>query len=79
MDGAVVASVVDLWEDVGMSTAKDDVRQMLDQIPEDAGYEDIQYHIYVRQKIAKGLEDVKQGRVISQEQVERRMAAWLEK
>ena len=79
MDGAVVASVVDLWEDVGMSTAKDDVRQMLDQIPEDASYEDIQYHIYVRQKIAKGLEDVKQGRVISQEQVERRMAAWLEK
>ena len=41
--------------------------------------EDIQYHIYVRQKIQKGLEAAREGKVISQEEVERWMARWLEK
>jgi len=60
-----------------MPTAKEEVRKLLDQIPEDATLEDIQYHIYVRQKIEKGLKDVEQGRVLSQEEVERRMSKWL--
>jgi hypothetical protein len=33
-----------------METAKEEVRKLLDQIPDDASFEDIQYHIYVRQK-----------------------------
>jgi hypothetical protein len=34
-----------------MRTAKDEVKKMLDSIPDDATFEDIQYHIYVREKI----------------------------
>jgi predicted transcriptional regulator len=60
-----------------MPTAKQEVRKMLDEIPEDASFEDIQYHIYVRQKIERGLQDVKKGRVITQEEAERRMSKWL--
>ena len=62
-----------------MSTAKEEVRKMLDQIPDDASFEDIQYHIYVREKIERGLKDVEEGRVLSQEEVEHRMSKWLEK
>ncbi len=62
-----------------MSTAVEEVRKLLDQLPADASFEDIQYHIYVRQKIEKGLEDVQQGRVVSQEEAERRMRKRLEK
>ena len=61
-----------------MATAKQDVRQLLDKLPEDSTYEDIQYHIYVRQKVAKGLEDVEEGRVLSQDEVEERMGRWLD-
>ncbi len=61
-----------------MARAKEDVRQMLDKLPEDASYEDIQYHIYVRQKVARGLKDVEEGRVISQDEVEERMERWLD-
>jgi predicted transcriptional regulator len=61
-----------------MARAKEDVRQMLDKLPDDASYEDIQYHIYVRQKVAKGLKDVEEGRVISQDEVEERMKRWLD-
>jgi hypothetical protein len=62
-----------------MSTPKEEVRKMLDQIPDDASFEDIQYHIYVREKIERGLADVREGRVLSQEEVERRMAKRLGK
>lgn len=60
-----------------MSTAKEEVRKMLDQIPEDATFEDIQYHIYVQEKIERGMNDIKEGRVLSQEEIERRMSKWL--
>ena len=57
-----------------METAKEEVRRILDLLPDDATLEDIQYRIYVRQAIAAGLRDVDQGRVVSQEEVERRMS-----
>ena len=60
-----------------MSTAKEEVRKMLDRLPDDSSFEDIQYHIYVREKIEHGLEDLKAGRLLTQEEVERRMSKWL--
>lgn len=62
-----------------MSTAKEEVRKILDQLPDDSSFEDIQYHIYVREKIEGGLKDVREGRVLSQEEVEQRMSKWLGK
>ena len=56
-----------------MASAKEEVRRMLEHVPDNASFEDIQYHIYVREKIERGLSDVKEGRVLSQEEVERRM------
>jgi predicted transcriptional regulator len=61
-----------------MATAKEEVRRLLDSIPDDASYEDIQYHIYVREKVERGLDDVEKGRVVSQEEVERWMSKWLD-
>lgn len=62
----------------GMNTAKDEVRQLLDRVPDDASLEDIQYHIYVCQKADRGLKAADQGHVLTQDEVERRMARWLE-
>jgi predicted transcriptional regulator len=62
-----------------MKTAKEEVRRMLDQIPDDATFEDIQYHIYVREKIERGLKDIQEGNLLSQEEVEQRMSKWLGK
>jgi predicted transcriptional regulator len=59
-----------------MSAPKDEVHQLLDRLPEEASLEDIQYHIYVRQKIQSGLDDVQAGRVLGEEEVERRLAKW---
>jgi predicted transcriptional regulator len=62
-----------------MASAKQQVRSVLENLPEDASFEDIQYHIYVRQKIEQGLADAEAGRVIPHEEVVRRLARWLEK
>jgi len=61
-----------------MNAAKEEVMRILEGLPEDASFDDIQYHIYVRQKIEHGLEDVEAGRTVSEEEFDRRMAKWLE-
>jgi predicted transcriptional regulator len=58
-------------------TAKETVRRLLDDLPDNASLEDIQYHIYVREKIERGLRDVEAGRVVDQDEAKRRMAKWL--
>ena len=60
-----------------MDTAKEQVQQILQNLPEDASLEDIQYHIYVRQKIQQGLDDIDAGRTISHAEVQQRLAKWL--
>ena len=60
-------------------TAKQEVRLLLEKLPENCSLEDIQYHLYVRQKIEQGLADVEAGRVMSHEEVQQRLAKWLTK
>lgn len=60
-----------------MGKAKEEVRRLIDQLPDDASFEDIHYHIYVCQKIERGLKDVEEGRLADQQEIERRMARWL--
>ena len=55
---------------------REEVRRLLDSLPDDASYEDIQYHIYVQQKIGRGLEASERGDFISDEEIERRIARW---
>jgi len=40
-------------------------------LPDDSTLEEIQYHLYVRQKVLRGLQDVEEGRVRTQEEMER--------
>jgi predicted transcriptional regulator len=62
-----------------MSTAKEEVRKILELIPDDSSFEDILYHIYVREKIERGLKEIEEGRMLDQEEIERRMGKWLGK
>ena len=60
-----------------METAKQQVEQILATLPEDATLEDIQYHLYVLDKVRRGLEDARVNGVLSQEEVESRFSKWL--
>ena len=47
----------------GTSTIKDEARRIVDDLPENASWEDLVYRIYVRQSIETGLKDCDAGRV----------------
>jgi predicted transcriptional regulator len=53
------------------------VLKLLEQLPEETTLEDIQYHLYVLQKIKAGQEAVENGHVIPHEDVMRELAGWL--
>jgi hypothetical protein len=58
---------------------KAEMREMLKALPDDLTWEDLQYHIYVRQKLEHAEEDIKAGRVLSQKEVEKKMRAMVAK
>jgi predicted transcriptional regulator len=59
------------------ATAKQDVAQLLAQLPDDATLEDIQYHVYVLEKVQRGRADIAAGRRHTTEQARERLARWL--
>jgi hypothetical protein len=60
-----------------MSTAKQDVELLLNKLPDNSSVEDIQYHLYVYDKVRRGLEDARLSGALSQEEVESRLGKWL--
>ena len=50
---------------------KDSVINLINSMPKDATWDDIMYEIYVKQKIEKGLTEVKNNNVISHKNVEK--------
>lgn len=54
---------------------KDDVKQIIDNLPDDCSLEDIQYTLYVRKKIQQGQDDLAEGRIVSHEEMEKRMSS----
>ncbi len=51
---------------------------MLDTLPDNASWEDIQYSIYVRERIERGQREADQGKLIEQDEIESRMKRWLD-
>ena len=60
-----------------MSTAKEQVEELLSKLPDDCSFEDIQYHLYVIEKVRNGLEVADSQGALSQDEVERRSSKWL--
>lgn len=62
-----------------MSTAKEEVKALLDKLPDDCSLEDVQYHLYVVEKIHRGIERAEKEGVLSQDEVERKFNKWTAK
>ncbi|TKB80923.1 MAG: hypothetical protein E8D45_02225 [Nitrospira sp.] len=62
---------------MGKANVKEQMAKMLEALPEDCTWEDIQYHIYVREKVERGLTAIEAGDVITQEEAEKRVDEWL--
>ena len=60
-----------------MSTLKKAVLDLVKQLPDDCTLEDVQYELYVRQKVERIMQAAAAGRVTSHEQVKKRLSKWL--
>jgi predicted transcriptional regulator len=56
-----------------MNNAKDTVRSLLDRMPDDCSMDDVLYQLYVVQQIELGRADADAGRLISHDEVARRL------
>jgi len=60
-----------------MSAVKDEVAALLERLPDDASIEDVQYHLYVVEKVRHGLNAARTEGTLTQEQAEERLGKWL--
>jgi len=60
-----------------MRSPKKNVEQMIRSLPDDSTVEDIQYHLYVLDKIQKGQEAIRDGKGISHEEAKARLSKWI--
>jgi hypothetical protein len=51
---------------------KEEALRLVEKLPEDATWEDLQYEIYVRQAIEAGLKDSHEGRTVPLSEARRR-------
>jgi len=57
-------------------TVKEQVRKVLEQLPDECSIEDVQYQLYVIEKVQRGLKSIEEGRGISDEEARKQIATW---
>lgn len=60
-----------------MNSIKEQIIDLIKDLPDDSTLEDIHYHIYVREKVERGLKAIKEGATVTQEEAERKVDDWL--
>jgi len=61
-----------------MNTAKSEVASMLETLPDDSSLEDIQYHLYVLEKVKLGVERAESEGTVSHAEAKKRLGKWLD-
>ena len=62
-----------------MKTAKEEIRSLIDKLPDNCTLEDVQYHLYVVAKIQRGIERAEKEGILTQDEVERKFSKWTSK
>lgn len=57
-------------------TAKERIRELLDAQPDDASYDEILRELAFERMVDRGMSDVRQGRVVSNEEMGKRIRRW---
>jgi hypothetical protein len=55
------------------TSIKSEARRLVEQLPDDATWDDLMYEIYVRQAIESGLKDSQEGRTVPVAEVRRQL------
>ncbi len=59
-----------------MESAKDEMKQVLESQPDDSSYDELLRELAFKRMVDKGLADVEQGNVVSNEEMRSRIQSW---
>ena len=54
-------------------TAKENLKQLIKTLPDESSFEDIQYHLFIVEKLSMAREQIKSGKTHTQSEVEKRL------
>jgi predicted transcriptional regulator len=54
-----------------MGGVREEAHKLIDGLPEETSWDDLIYQMYVRKKIARGIEAAEQGRVVPHDEVKK--------
>ena len=60
-----------------MSKIKEEVIEMISNLPDEVGYDEIMAEIYFRQKVDRSMMQIEEGKVIFHEEARKRMSKWI--
>lgn len=59
-----------------MTAPKKEIKKIIDSLPEDSSYEEIIKELAFHKMIENGLKDSKEGKVISNKEMKKRIQSW---
>lgn len=59
------------------TTPKETALRLIESMPADASLEDIMYELYFRQRVNRGLRELREGHTVSHREVKRGLSKWL--
>jgi predicted transcriptional regulator len=61
-----------------MSIIKEEAKKLIDRLPDQATWDDIMYEFYVKKKLSVALKAAEEGRVVSHDEVKKRLSPGLQ-
>lgn len=62
-----------------MTIAKKQILELVKDLPEEVDIDEVMYRLYLRQKLEAAEEDVREGRLVSHEEVMKETSQWFKK
>ena len=59
-----------------MKTAREEITQIIQSLPEDSTYDEILRELAFARMVEKGLQDSRDGKVVSNEELDKRIRLW---
>ena len=56
---------------------KQEAAILIEKLPDSSSFEDIQYHLYVAEKLKHSRKNIKEGKIYTQNEVEKRLEKWI--
>ena len=59
-----------------MSILKDEAKKIIEDLPENATWDDLMYQLYVKKRVETGLKEIENGETLTHEEVKKRLLTW---